>query len=87
MKNTWTKDQGTEYFDGHYYQSKDDFPDLGSFEATCLDTDRRRSYQGFSADIAKLPKYDDLLTGSSALCLDTGDIYLYHAPTKTWNQQ
>ena len=83
----WDKTQGTEFFDGHYYQSKDDFPDLGSWEPTCGDDDRRRSYQGLSKDVAKLPKYDDLLTGSSALCLDTGDLYIYHAGEKNWYEQ
>ena len=65
----WDKTQGCEFFDGHYYQSKSDFPDLGSWEPTCGDNDRRRSYQGLSADIGKLPKYADLLTGSSAYSL------------------
>ena len=37
----WDKTQGTEFFDGHYYQSKNDFPDFGSWEATC-DQDARR---------------------------------------------
>ena len=78
---------GKYFYDGQYYDSKDDFPDLGSWEATCEAHAQRRTYQGFSADIAKLPKYDNLLTGSSALCLDTGDLLLYHAGKKQWFPQ
>ena len=77
----------TYFYDGEYYESPADFPDLGNWVATCNPYDKRRSYQGFSSDVAKLPAYDDLLTGSSALCLDNGDIYLYHAATKTWYKQ
>jgi len=75
------------FFDGEYYNDPSDVPDLGSWEYTCEPYAKRRSYQGLSADVAKLPKYDDLLTGSSALCVDTGDIYLYQANTKTWYQE
>lgn len=82
----WDSTKGTEFYDGEYYNSKDDFPDLGSWEATCEPNARKRSYQGMSTDIAKLPKYDDLLSGSSAICLDTGDVLLYQAGTKTWHQ-
>ena len=45
---------------------------------------RVQFYEGLSADVAKLPKYDDLGTGSSALCVDNGDFYKYEATTKTW---
>lgn len=83
----WNKTNGTEFFDGHYYRSKKDFPDLGSWEPTCETLAQRRSYEGLSADVDKLPAYDDLLTGSSALCLDTGDLYIYHAGTKQWYKQ
>ena len=75
------------FFDGEYYDSQADVPDLGSWEYICGPYDKRRSYQGLSADVAKLPKYDDLLTGSSALCVDTGDVYLYHKGTKNWYKQ
>lgn len=75
------------FFDGEYYNTQADVPDLGSWEYTCGPYDKRRSYQGLSADVSKLPKYDDLLTGSSALCVDTGDVYLYQKGIKTWYKQ
>ena len=77
------KAESTIVFDGHTYQKGEEIPDLGSWVATSTD-ENRRSYEGLSADIAKLPKYDDLGTGSSALCVDNGDFYKYEATTKTW---
>lgn len=76
----------TQTIDGHTYHEGDTLPDLGSWE--CVKSEGgRRSYSGLSADVDKLPKYDDLATDSSAKCLDTGDFYFYHAPTKTWYLQ
>lgn len=73
-------------YDGQTYQVGEEIPDLGSFE--CVEVSgTRRSYVGLFTDIDKLPKYDNLGTGSSAQCVDTGDFYYYHAPTKTWYQQ
>lgn len=70
-------------YDGHVYKSENDIPDLGSWE--CVEVEAlKRTYYGFSQDIDKLPKYDDLGTGSLALCLDTGACYTYHALTKEW---
>lgn len=77
----------TIFFDGEYYEKESDIPDIGSWVYTCNPYDKRRSYQGLSADVAKLPKYGDLLTGSTAMCLDNGDIYIYHSTTKTWYKQ
>ena len=71
------------YFDGQWYQKGDEIWDLGSFQCTGTEG-TKRSYEGLSAHVSKLPKYENLATGSSALCLDTGDYYKYHAPTKTW---
>lgn len=72
--------------DGQVYQDDEEVWDLGSFE--CVDKEdnvRQRNYEGLSVDAPhKLPKYDNLEAGSSALCLDTGDYYKYHAKTKTW---
>ena len=70
--------------DGQIYENDVPVHDLGSFECVGVDGKNRRNYEGFSADVGKLPKYDDLEAGSSALCLDTGDFYKYHAKTKTW---
>lgn len=71
--------------DGKTYNDISEAPDLGSWVATSVDANRR-SYEGLSADVGKLPKYDDLGTGSSALCVDTGDFLKYEATTKTWYQ-
>lgn len=70
--------------DGQYYAEGEQVWDLGSFE--CIDGQdvNQRNYQGFSTDVNKLPKYDNLEAGSTAYCLDTGDYYIYHAKTKTW---
>lgn len=70
-------------FDGQLYESVDQIPDLGSWE--CVeDNAGKRQYWGLSADVDKLPKYDNLMTGSTALCLDNGSMYGYHSSTKTW---
>lgn len=73
--------------DGQYYRKGEEIWDLGSFE--CVGTEgKKRFYSGLSADApAKLPKYDNLATDSSAKCLDNGDFYYYHAPSKTWHKQ
>lgn len=75
--------ENTIMHDGQMYQKGDIIWDLGSFQCTNIDG-LKRDYEGFSVDVPKLPKYDNLGTGSSAMCLDTGDLYKYHAKTKTW---
>ena len=80
----------TTIFDGQTYYPGDSLPDLGSW--VCTDVTRNdngelniRNYEGLSADVNKLPKYETGLgTGSSALCLDNGDFYKYEKTTKTW---
>lgn len=54
------------YVDGKTYEDIKDVPDLGSFvgEAALYG---RREYYGLSKDTAKLPKYDDLASGSIAM--------------------
>lgn len=74
---------GPTNYDGHIYQKGEEIPDLGSFVATSVDG-HIRGYEGLSADIEKLPQYDDLGTGSSAFCVDTGQLFKYEATTKTW---
>ena len=71
----------TMYIDGIIYKKGEEIWDLGSFIATSA-TGMMRSYEGLSKDISKLPHYVE--TGSSALCLDTGDFYKFHAQTDTW---
>lgn len=82
------KEKGTInkiYFDGKYYDSAEEVPDLGTFVATSV-SGKIRNYEGLSKDVGKLPNYDDLGTGSSAFCLDTGELYKYEKTTKTWYQ-
>ncbi len=69
--------------DGHWYEPGQEVPDLGSFVAM-PGSDKVRNYEGLSADVGKLPKYDDLETGSSAFCIDTGQFFKYEKTTKTW---
>lgn len=69
--------------DGKYYEDETLSPDLGSWVCTGSE-DNRRTYEGLSADIAKLPTYDDLGTGSTAICSDNGDFLKYEATTKSW---
>lgn len=74
--------------DGQTYQPGEEIWDLGSLQ--CVDVNgTRRDYQGFIQDVNKLPKYDNLGTGSIAELLDpTGEqkviIAKYDAPTKQW---
>lgn len=75
--------EGTIVFDGLVYSKGDEIPDLGSFVATSADGNIR-NYEGLSADIDKLPRYDSLGTGSSAFCLDTGQLFKYERTTRTW---
>lgn len=82
----------TTIFDGQIYNPGESLPDLGSWVCTSVDRNdfgewNIRNYEGLSADVSKLPKYETGLgTGSSALCLDTGDFYKYESTTKTWYQ-
>lgn len=78
----------TVIIDGQTYQKGDEIWDLGSLQ--CTETNgTQRSYQGFLKDKAKLPKYDDLATGSSAVLIDDAGIEStvfarYDMQTKTW---
>ena len=69
--------------DGRWYEDESQVPDLGSWVCTSGESNIR-TYEGLSADIAKLPTYDDLVTGSTAICSDNGDFLKYEATTKTW---
>lgn len=76
------------WFDGQEYENEQDIPDMGSIQ--CVEVrGNQRDYQGFVQDSQKLPKYNDLGTGSSATLLDPNGaestiIGKYDAPTKTW---
>lgn len=67
--------------DGQFYREGDEIPDIGSWVAVSANGNIR-NYNGLSADVSKLPHYVD--TGSSAMCLDTGDYYKFHKPSGTW---
>ncbi len=67
--------------DGQFYHVGDEIWDLGSFEAVSVNGNQRH-YEGLNADVSKLPHY--VSSGSSALCLDTGDYYKYSKNKDTW---
>lgn len=69
--------------DGRWYNTGDEVPDMGTLVAVTVDGNIR-NYEGLSRDKAKLPKYDDLETGSSALFYDTREVMKYEKTTKTW---
>lgn len=74
-------------YDGQTYAAGDTVHDLGSFKCVSVSDRNVRSYQGLSSDVSKLPKYEGLGNGSSALCVDTGAFYFYNASDKTWYAQ
>lgn len=78
MKYDYTTKQ-----DGHTYHAGEEVPDMGSLVATSV-SGNIRNYEGLSEDFDKLPKYDDLGTGSTCLFSDTGYLYKYEATTKEW---
>ena len=55
---------------------------IGTILATSDAKGMVRDYEGLSKDVSKLPHY--VQSGSSALCLDTSELYEYHKPTDTW---
>lgn len=75
-------------FDGQTYENENDIPDMGSIQ--CVEVrGNQRDYQGFVQDSQKLPKYDDLGTGSTATLIDPNGVEStiigkYDAPTKRW---
>lgn len=76
--------------DGQIYKPGDILPDLGSLE--CVGTNgNQRAYFGFIEDKDKLPKYDNLGTGSNATLVDKNKVeetivLKYHSLTKEWYQ-
>lgn len=75
-------------FDGHTYENEADVPNMGSIQNVEV-RGKQRDYQGFVQDKQKLPKYDDLATGSSATLLDPNGVEStiigkYDEQTKTW---
>jgi hypothetical protein len=67
--------------DGIMYKPGEKIPDLGNW--TCVKIESgRRYYEGVSKEISLLPTYVD--HGSRAVCLDTSEIYVFHAKLKKW---
>lgn len=71
--------------DGIWYNPGDEIWDLGSFKSCDPPSEKQRDYYGLSKDVSKLPRY--VLSGSSAFCLDTGDMYFYLEDTDSWYKQ
>lgn len=67
--------------DGQTYNPGDEVPDMGSWVAVEAKGNIRH-YEGIATDFSKLPHYVD--TGSSALSLDTSQVWKFHKPTDTW---
>lgn len=59
---------------------------VGAEKMVYLDgkTRYKREYRGLRVDFDKLPRDEDLGTGSSCLFLDTGEYAEYLAYNKTW---
>ena len=72
-------------YDGHEYEKEEDIPDFGSIVCTSVEGNKR-NYEGKYTDANKLPKYDDLGSGSTAFLSDAGRFVLfkYYADTQTW---
>lgn len=79
--------------DGKCYETDSEAPDLGSWECVSTEANGARNYQGLSKDISKLPtaqkyaQYNTLAAGSTAMCVDTGDIIFYSKSNDTWYVQ
>lgn len=71
--------------DGQWYKAGDEVWDLGSFKSSDPPSQKQRSYYGLSKDVSKLPHY--VKSGSSALCVDTSDLYIYLEDTDSWYKQ
>lgn len=75
--------KGNTVQDGQFYREGDEIPGLGSLVATNVDGNIR-NYEGLYADRYKLPKYDDLETGSSVFFSDNFQLGKYVASEKKW---
>lgn len=70
--------------DGQFYKKGEEIPDLGSLVATNVDGNIR-NYEGLYADRYKLPKYDNLETGSSVFFSDNLQLGKYVKSEKKWH--
>lgn len=72
--------------DGYTYEPGVEVPDLGSVR--CIQKNgNKRKYAFLSKDLDKLPTYDNLSSGSSALATDTNKVYVYESTSKVWYMQ
>lgn len=53
-------------------------PDFGSIRMTAQRHNNVNDYIVLSADISKLDSITNAVDGSTALCTDTGDLYILH---------
>ena len=78
--------------DGQKYVDEESKLDIGSWVAYKVSPGNVREYVGLSADIAKLPKYkfsekgEALGGGSTALCTDTSEVYIYNPSDDSWKK-
>lgn len=61
-----------------------DGTDLGSIESTGGTGDNKYNFQLLDTDVSKLPT--DVAAGSTALVLDTGDVYIFHKQSEQWKK-
>ena len=46
-----------------------------------------KTFMGLSSGVTLLPnEMENTITGSTAFCVDTGEVYFYEETTKTWYQ-
>lgn len=46
-----------------------------------------KMFMGLSSDVTLLPnEMENTITGSTAFCVDTGEVWLYEESSKTWYQ-
>lgn len=78
--------------DGQKYTNEESKLDIGSWVAYKVSPGNVREYVGLSTDVAKLPKYkvsergEALGGGSTALCTDTSDVYIYNPSDDSWKK-
>jgi hypothetical protein len=79
--------------DGQRYNDNESVLDIGSWVAYKVsEKGNVREYVGLSIDVPKLPKYkytergEALGGGSTAICCDTSDVYIYNPSDDSWKQ-
>ena len=78
--------------DGQRYIDEESKLDIGSWVAYRVSPGNVRDYVGLSTDVDKLPKYkfsekgEALGGGSTALCADTSDVYIYNPSDDSWKK-